>query len=117
MARTWSEPVIGWAIPFEKTINCRDLGGYPTQDGRWVRCGLIFRSGGSIAPAARRDRELFHAMGLKAVLDLRSPGEQKAMPDRLPEGIEYLRISAMYHPDGSELDFPPPAWKSWPPGI
>lgn len=32
-------------IPFEACFNCRDLGGYATNDGRLVRWGVVFRSG------------------------------------------------------------------------
>ncbi|MEM7016241.1 MAG: tyrosine-protein phosphatase, partial [Pseudomonadota bacterium] len=31
--------------PFEGCFNFRDIGGYPTADGRKVRWGLYFRAG------------------------------------------------------------------------
>ena len=32
------------AIPLENSSNLRDLGGWPTQDGRRVRTGIIYRA-------------------------------------------------------------------------
>ena len=60
----------------ERLINFRDFGGYPTADGRHVKTGYLYRSG-RIDHASRRDREHLHALGIKTVIDLRSPKERK----------------------------------------
>ncbi len=60
----------------ERLINFRDFGGYPTADGRRVKTGCLYRSG-SVDQASRRDREMLHALGVKTLIDLRSPKERK----------------------------------------
>ncbi len=60
----------------ERLINFRDFGGYPTADGRRVKTGYLYRSG-SVDRASQRDRETLHALGIKTVIDLRSPKERK----------------------------------------
>jgi len=60
----------------ERLINFRDFGGYPTVDGRWVKTGYLYRSG-RVDQASRRDRETLHALGIKTLIDLRSPRERK----------------------------------------
>ncbi len=60
----------------ERLINFRDFGGYPTADGRRVKTGYLYRSG-SVDQASRRDRETLSALGVKTLIDLRSPRERK----------------------------------------
>jgi len=60
----------------ERLINFRDFGGYPTTDGRRVKTGYLYRSG-RVDRASRRDRETLHALGVKTLIDLRSPKERK----------------------------------------
>ena len=61
-------------IPFEGCFNFRDIGGYPTIDGRSVRWGCYFRAG-------RQDRmtvgdlEKVAELDLKTQIDLRRPDE------------------------------------------
>lgn len=52
--------------------NCRDLGGWKTQDGRYVKYRMIFRGGRlDKSSLAVSGREHFKAEGIKAQLDLR----------------------------------------------
>jgi protein-tyrosine phosphatase len=60
----------------ERLINFRDFGGYPTADGWRVKTGYLYRSG-RVDQASRRDRETLHALGIKTLIDLRSPRERK----------------------------------------
>lgn len=56
-------------------INFRDLGGYPTADGRRVRWRRVFRSD-SLGPVTRADAaHLTDELGLVTVVDLRSSDE------------------------------------------
>jgi protein-tyrosine phosphatase len=73
-------------------LNFRDFGGYPAQDGRLVKRGLLYRSG-SLAHASPADLEQLAALGLRLVCDLRTPGERRRNPDRLPgPAVEYVHF-------------------------
>ena len=63
--------------------NVRDLGGYPTADGRRVRAGVLFR-----ASSLHRltDEEAWREFGAASVIDLRYQKEIDAFP--LPDFIE-----------------------------
>jgi protein-tyrosine phosphatase len=65
--------------------NFRDVGGYRTVDGRWVRMGVLYRSDQldrlSDADAAKLSR-----LGVRTVVDLRTDAERASGPDRLPSG-------------------------------
>lgn len=60
--------------PFEGCFNFRDIGGYPTADGRKVRWGLYFRAGRQDRMTAQ-DLEKAQALGIKTQIDLRKPDE------------------------------------------
>lgn len=64
-------------------INFRELGGYPTQDGRVIRDGLLYRSG-NLGNLTRRDVERLAAINLYAVIDMRSESERKRVSYTFP---------------------------------
>ncbi len=76
-------------IPFEHLYNCRDLGGYACKGGMigWHR---LYR-GESPDSLTAAEWEMMGRMGVRTVIDLRSPMEQKWAPYETPDGI--LRIS------------------------
>jgi protein-tyrosine phosphatase len=55
-------------------FNFRDLGGYPTADGRSVRWRTIFRADG-LGRLTADDLEVLRPIGLRTVLDLRTARE------------------------------------------
>ncbi len=61
-------------LEFEGCFNFRDVGGYPTVDGRWVRPQYLYRADGPHTLTAR-DESLLRALGLRTVLDLRTTEE------------------------------------------
>jgi protein-tyrosine phosphatase len=62
-------------ISLAGAVNFRDLGGYPTGDGRRVRWRRVFRSD-SLCPITESDaRHLVEDLGLATVVDLRSSKE------------------------------------------
>ena len=65
-------------IDLEGCFNFRDLGGYPTEDGRRVRWRQLFRSD-ALHHLTRSDVELVSGqLGVRHVVDLRSSGELEA---------------------------------------
>jgi len=60
--------------PFEACFNFRDIGGYPTMDGRSVAWGRYFRTGRQDRMTAA-DLEALRAMGIRTQIDLRKPDE------------------------------------------
>ncbi len=67
----------------EGAPNFRDLGGCVTRDGGRVRRGRLFRSQ-SLASLTDTDIEALHRVGIQLVCDLRSDGERRRSPNRLP---------------------------------
>jgi protein-tyrosine phosphatase len=65
--------------------NFRDAGGYRTQQGKWVRMGLVYRSNGleHLTDDELAEIERLH---IKLVCDLRTREEVQRSPDRVPEG-------------------------------
>ena len=61
-------------IPLEGCVNFRDLGGYPTTDGRTVKWRLLFRSD-SLSSLTEADvLTITGSLGMQSVVDLRSSG-------------------------------------------
>ncbi|UNO41513.1 tyrosine-protein phosphatase [Streptomyces sp. MST-110588] len=88
-------------ISFARLHNFRDLGGYPTEDGRTVRWGRLFRSD-SLSKLRSTDGEdwsRFLELGVTAVIDLRYPWEIDAK-GRIPEhdSFTYHNFSIEHRP-------------------
>lgn len=64
--------------------NFRDFGGWTTREGRTVTMGQLFRSG-HLSRATPDDLARIDALGLKALADLRQPGERSREPNTLPK--------------------------------
>ena len=65
--------------------NFRDVGGYRTRDGRWVRMGLAYRSD-QLDRLSDADLARIARLSPAVVVDLRTQGERRGGPDRLPPG-------------------------------
>jgi protein-tyrosine phosphatase len=61
-------------VPFVGVSNFRDLGGYPTDDGRTTRWGRLYRSD-ALHEMTVDDLELFRRLGIASIVDLRDPDE------------------------------------------
>lgn len=73
-------------LPIKGQPNFRDLGGYKTKEGRYIKWGLVFRSGkcNSLTSA---DISYLATTNLKTVIDLRSNEERSSEPDKLPNTV------------------------------
>lgn len=61
-------------IRLDAVHNFRDMGGYPAADGRTTRWRTLFRADG-LYRLADQDLEIVRTLGLRTVIDLRSPTE------------------------------------------
>jgi len=80
-------------IKLEGGSNFRDLGGYPTTDGKFVKWGKIYRSA-DISKLTDNDLMTLKNIKLSTVCDLRGPDELQKGPDKLPEGVRYINLPA-----------------------
>ncbi|HVM40758.1 MAG TPA: tyrosine-protein phosphatase [Acidimicrobiia bacterium] len=78
----------------EKLFNFRDLGGYPTADGRQVRWRTLYRSDG-FHRLGVDDLQAVADLGLKTVLDLRTPREVEEW-GRFP--VEHIPVEFLHLP-------------------
>jgi protein-tyrosine phosphatase len=80
-------------IQVEGGYNIRDLGGYPTADGRVTRSNRLIRAGNlhQITPAGQ---EHLLQYGLKTIIDLRHASELRSEPDVFAESstVRYLHL-------------------------
>jgi protein-tyrosine phosphatase len=92
-------------LDFAGIHNFRDLGGYPTLDGRHVKWGLLYRSG-SLHGATDTDLEYLQQLGLNTLVDFRSSAEKEEEPDRLPQpsGFQLVEIPTLDGGDNSVAD-------------
>ena len=74
--------------------NFRDIGGYRTVDGRWVRMGLAYRSD-QLDHLSPGDLAVIAQLTPSLVVDLRTEKERHTGPDRLPPGAEGLVADVM----------------------
>lgn len=84
-----------------KTIpNLRDIGGYRTTDGRWVKMGMLYRSD-QLDRLSDSDLGAMGGLGLTLVADLRTASERSHEPDRVPAGAEHLVLDVVADSKGS----------------
>jgi protein-tyrosine phosphatase len=79
--------------------NFRDLGGYRGAGGARIRWGTVFRS--DTLSLQDADLEVFAALGIRAVYDLRSDRERETMPNRLPDGADLVELVALISEDSA----------------
>lgn len=74
-------------LPMTGGYNFRDLGGYSTADGRYVKWGKIFRSD-ELHNLTDADFDYLSAIPITSVVDFRSAEEIKAAPDMNPRSVK-----------------------------
>ena len=77
-------------LPLEGGSNFRDLGGYPAADGKHIRWGKMFRSGGQ-AMLTATDLDRVRQLNLSNLVDLRSDEERLLAPTKI-DGVAYTAI-------------------------
>jgi hypothetical protein len=88
-----SEPRL---LPLVGAYNFRDLGGYPTVDGRVTRWGQLYRSD-TLHELTESDLDTLRDLGLACVIDLRTTAELERTGRGLlaAEPIRYLHLSVL----------------------
>lgn len=87
-------------VKLEAGYNCRDLGGYVSQDGRTVKWGRLYRSG-SLSHLTKADQAELARRKIVVDCDLRSRHEQDNFPDKLWPGAK-LVDAHFYSESGDE---------------
>nr|WP_087574185.1 tyrosine-protein phosphatase [Sphingomonas sp. CDS-1] len=77
-------------LPLQQGSNFRDIGGYPAAEGKHVRWGLIYRSGGQPL-LTDADVKQIHALKLANLVDLRSSEERVIAPTRI-DAVPYQAV-------------------------
>lgn len=75
-------------LNLEHALNIRELGGYQTTDGRFVKWHKLIRSG-DISNLSKPEQAKLISYGLKYIIDLRSPDESEYKPDPVPDNVIY----------------------------
>lgn len=85
--------------PFEGCFNFRDIGGYPSSDGRTVRWGQYFRTG-RLDRMTEQDLSKVRALGIATQIDTRKPEEirEQGHGPLVDLGVDYHNIPVI--PDG-----------------
>jgi protein-tyrosine phosphatase len=88
-------------LPLQGTPNFRDLGGYETADGRFVRWGLIYRSG-VLSHLTTADFHYLGQLGVRVVCDFRTAQENASEPEIWIPGAQVDHVSLPIGGDGNK---------------
>ncbi|WP_433700294.1 tyrosine-protein phosphatase [Nocardiopsis sp. CA-288880] len=83
--------------------NFRDLGGLRTATGRTVRHGLLYRSD-ALHSVSEEEVAVYNGLGIRQLVDLRTPHERESLPDITPEGAAYTAVSVQ-NPEAAGANF------------
>jgi protein tyrosine/serine phosphatase len=96
-------------LPLTGAFNFRDLGGYPTADGRQTRWGRVFRSD-TLHELTAEDLVVLRNLGLRTVVDLRTPTEldRDGRGRLVDEPVRHVSLSVLPEESGESRAAPPP---------
>ncbi|WP_369147861.1 tyrosine-protein phosphatase [Streptomyces sp. R44] len=76
-------------VQLSGTVNLRDVGGYRTENGQWVRMGEVYRSD-ALDKLTAEDLAKLQRLRVRTVFDLRTQDERAKAPDNVPAGADYV---------------------------
>ncbi len=83
---------ISQPLPLKGAYNVRDLGGYPTKEGKTTKYKSFLRAD-SLANLNADDRKYLYDYGVRLVIDLRAEAETKRNPDAIDhQAMEYINF-------------------------
>ncbi|MDO7836479.1 tyrosine-protein phosphatase [Sphingobium sp. HBC34] len=90
-------------ISLEGAQNFREIGGYPTGDGRRLKRGMLWRSA-KLDELTGEDVEVIRALGIKTIADLRRRSERESSPthEAIVTGSRVLAWDAQFARDEQE---------------
>src|SRR5689334_817200 len=80
-------------LSIEGSYNVRDLGGYPTTDGRAIRSQMLIRAG-NLDKLTNTGQQQLIDYGVRTIIDLRDEWEVRRYPDKFARStaVTYLNI-------------------------
>jgi protein-tyrosine phosphatase len=100
MSTSFSEPRQR-LVTLHGGCNFRDIGGYPTQTGRTVRWGRVYRAG-VLSYFTDRDHEVLQGLDVRAICDLRRAEEREREPSAWPADTNQQRPAHLHWDDGTD---------------
>lgn len=84
-------------VALQGVLNNRDLGGFPTANGKFFKRRRLIRSGDLHHATSTDLNQLINMHDMECIVDLRSSTEIEASPDPLPllQGIEYVHLEVL----------------------
>ncbi len=75
-------------------VNARDVGGYRTRSGAWVRMGRAFRTN-ALYHLSPHSIAVFEALHLRTIVDLRTARERRLRPDAVIPGSAVVHANVL----------------------
>ena len=88
-------------LNFEGIANFRDLGGYPSDSGKQVKWGTLYRAG-TLAHSSDADQRNLGQLQLVSLIDFRSSQEKEEEPNRLPDPTGFTVVEIPTLDDGNK---------------
>ena len=95
--------IIEHSIHLESIGNARELGGYPTLDGRKVKHGIFLRTAELAKISSSDIARLTETYHLAVIADLRMTSEVAEKPDPVVAGVKYLNLRVINEESHKEL--------------
>lgn len=82
-------------VAIDGVSNARDIGGYPTKDGKRIKQGVVYRGADFSKITAEGINKAVNVLGIKTELDLRD--RNKKGPSPLGESVKLIAVSAPWY--------------------